>query len=117
VIQQDLFLAQPKRMLNVFDSPLFKEIKPHIVKKFIKFHLANPHVYEHVERFAFEALKSGRSAFGIGMIWERMRWYLNIETKGNEFKLCNDHRSCYARLLMLDHPEFQSFFRRKVSNQ
>lgn len=94
---------------------LFFEVKPHIFKSFWKFHTENPQVYELVKRFALEAKASGRERFGIGMIWERMRWFTTIETNDDKFRLCNNHRSCYARLLMLDDPSFQSFFSRKTS--
>lgn len=98
-------------------NDLFSEIQPHIVKDFWKFHTENPKVYEYVKRFANEAKASGRERFGIGMIWERLRWYTTVETNDEQFKLCNNHRSCYARLLMLDDPSFEAFFSRKATNK
>lgn len=94
---------------------LFSEIQPHIVKSFWKFHAENPRVYELVKRFANEAKNSGRTHFGIKMIWERLRWYTTIETNDEKFKLCNNHHSCYARLLMLEDPSFEAFFSRKTT--
>ena len=96
---------------------LFSEVRPHVVRAFLKYHQENPHVYEMVKRFAYEAKASGRQRFGIGMIWERMRWYTMIETKGESFKLSNSHRSCYARLLMVDDPTFEPFFIRKATQK
>lgn len=95
----------------------FEELQPHIVEKFFKYHNENPHVYGLVKRFAYEAKNSGRTRFGIKMIWERMRWYMTIETNDDKFKLCNDYHSCYARLLMTDDPSFEKFFQRKVTNK
>jgi hypothetical protein len=97
------------------NNKIFKEVQPHIVKKFFAYHKENPQVYKLVKKFANEAKKSGRNKFGIGMIWERMRWYFNVETNGDTFKLSNDHRSCYARLLMLEDPFFEKMFVRKTT--
>lgn len=94
---------------------LFSEIRPHIFKKFWQFHVENPQVYRLIKQFANEAKNSGRTRFGIQMIWERLRWYTTIETTDHQFKLCNNHCSCYARLLMIDDPSFQTFFSRKVT--
>lgn len=82
---------------------------------FLEFHRKNPGVYELFKRFTFEAINSGRDNFGVGMIWERMRWYTQIETRGDPFKLNNNHRAYYGRLFMRDYPPHDGFFRtRKV---
>ena len=49
--------------------------------------------------------------YGIGGLWERLRWHFHIEQGlGDDFKLNNDFRSRYARLLLEDHPELGAFF-------
>jgi hypothetical protein len=104
-------------MKDPFNNEVFNEIKPHIVAKFKKFHMDNPHVYPLFKRFSFEAMKSGRNYFSTQMILERIRWYIEIETKGDVFKINNNHAPCYARLLMVEHPELGNFFRRRVTNR
>lgn len=79
---------------------IYDGIAPHILEAFKKFDKANPHVWTLVNVFASEALDSGRTRFGIGMIWERMRWYMHFETTEKPLKLNNNYRSCYARRLI-----------------
>jgi len=76
----------------------------------LKFHAENPGVYELVKRFGIEAGNSGRKRFGIGMIWERMRWYTKIETTEFEFKLNDHHRAFYARLFAHEYPCYKDLF-------
>lgn len=51
---------------------------------------------------------------GIAMLWERMRWELTVETDsvdlGDDFKLNNNYRSRYARLIMNNEPDLAGFF-------
>lgn len=101
---------------DLFNHDLFQELKPHIVAKFKQFHADNPHVYPLFKRFSFEAMKAGRNCFSTQMILERIRWYIEIETKGDVFKINNNHASCYSRLLMVEHPELVNFFRRRITN-
>lgn len=84
-------------------------------EKFYQYHNANPQVYQMFERFALEAILSGRKNFGAGAIAERMRWYTAIETKGDDFKICNDYRAFYARLFEEINPKHQGFFRKRRS--
>lgn len=104
-----------KDFIGIKNHELFTEIKPHVVAKFWQFHQENPQVYELVKRFAYEAKNKGRKHFGIQMIWERIRWYTTVETNDLEFRLSNNHCSCYARLLMIDDPSFEAFFSRKTT--
>lgn len=104
-----------KEFISIKKHELFSEIRPHIVAKFWQFHKENPRVYELIKQFAYQAKNSGRQRFGIKMIWERLRWYTTVETTDEQFKLCNNHHSCYARLLMIEDPSFEKFFSRKTT--
>lgn len=78
---------------------------------FERFHAANPHVYKELARLARQAVARGRTRVGIGMLWEVLRWYFWLETKGDvEFKLNNNYRSRYARLLMNQEPDLRGLF-------
>lgn len=72
---------------------------------FWEFHLANPHVYELLVRFARQAKRAGRRRFGMKMLFERVRWYTDIETESKtRLKVNNNFISRYARLLMQQEP-------------
>lgn len=79
-----------------------------------EFHEANPEVYELFKRFTFQVIRSGRKNFGVSAVWERMRWYTNIETVNDEYKLNNNHRAYYSRMFMEDYPQYAGFFRTRI---
>lgn len=75
--------------------------------RFKVFHADNPRVYEDLEKRALGLVAAGRTKFGIGLLWESMRFdaAMKVQTQqANDFKL-NDHfRSRYARLLIERNP-------------
>ena len=77
---------------------------------FWAYHSANPSIYEALKRFALEAKRHGRRKLGIAAIFERLRWWSLVEAKSDSFKLNNNYRAFYARLLMQDETELQDFF-------
>src|SRR4030095_3198875 len=81
------------------------------------YHAENPHIYAKLREFALEAKRAGRRHIGIGMLYERLRWYTLIEAKGDTFKVNNNYRAFYARMLMED-PELDGIFetRRSVAD-
>jgi len=81
----------------------------------IVFHRDNPEVYKLFRRFALEAVASGRDYFGAKMIWERLRWYTMIETRGEPYKLNNNHHSVYARMFIAEYPQHARFFQLRSS--
>jgi hypothetical protein len=82
-----------------------------IQQAFEEFHAAHPEVYEYLVRLAFEAYQRGYRHYGIGALWERMRWHFQIEQNmDEEFKLNNNYRSRYARKIIAQHPELEDFF-------
>ena len=94
---------------------LFSDLAPHIVKAFWKYHRTNPHIFPLVKKYADQLRAAGRKNYAIVAVFERIRWHLNVETQGDDFKLNNNYRSCYARLLVHSHPEFDGFFRTRTS--
>jgi hypothetical protein len=77
---------------------------------FADYHAANPHVYAAMRRFALEAKHAGRKHLGIGAVTERVRWETMVEGRGDSFKVNNNWRAFYARLLMEQEPELRGFF-------
>ena len=78
--------------------------------QFWVFHEINPKVYLLFSMFAIEAALANRGRFGVGAIFERMRWFTTVETRGEEYKLNNNYRAYYGRLWMRNNPEHDGFF-------
>lgn len=82
-----------------------------LFEAFLDFHEANPIVYVLFKKFAREARLAGRKKYSAQAILNRIRWYTNVETKSTDDYKINDHHSAYyARLFVLDHPEYADFF-------
>jgi len=101
---------------------VFQDIKPEppesrIFARFSKYHNDNPHVYDCLVQLAREfRLKSNNKKMGIGMLYEVLRWnyYMNVETE-EEYKLPNEYRAPYARLIMDQEPDLQDAFNLRCS--
>lgn len=80
-------------------------------KKFIEFHRENPAVYALIVKLAREAKRRGKTKCAIDMIHAVCRWdfWLNT-TSDDEYKLNNNHRPYYARLIMKQEPDLTDFF-------
>lgn len=84
--------------------------KPTLDERFTAYHEANPQVYRELVSLAREVKAQGQKA-GIGMLWEVMRWRIFFQTKDPDgWKLNNDYRSRYARLMMEQEEDLAGFF-------
>ena len=82
-----------------------------IRERFIDFHYDNPTVYQEIVKIARVMHFRGIHKMGIALIFERLRWLHFIDTRGSEgFKLSNDFRSEYARLIMQQEKALAGFF-------
>jgi hypothetical protein len=75
----------------------------------------NPHVYEKLRDLSLKLrLVNCRERFGIGQLWEVLRWKMFVEIERPEgqkaVKLSNNHRAYYARLLMDRNEELKDLF-------
>lgn len=77
---------------------------------FAAHHLAHPEVYEALVRLARQARTRGHERIGIGMLWEVLRWETTIGDPAGEYRLNNDLRSRYARLIMDQEPDLAEIF-------
>ncbi len=77
-------------------------------------HKKNPHVWDLFRKYTFQAINAGRRNYSVNAIFERIRWHTDIETKGDSFKISNNHRAYYARYFHVMHPEHDGFFRTKI---
>ena len=92
----------------VFQGNLFDDT---IETEFLKYHRANPHVYQMLVKLARQVKASGRKQYGIKSLFERLRWHMDFETKSvAPFKLNNNYTGRYARLLMEQEPELRGIF-------
>ncbi len=78
---------------------------------FFKYHEDNPHIYELFKKFTFEAIERGHKHFGSQTVINRIRWYTNIETKGDPFKINSNVSAYYSRLFMKQFEEHDDYFR------
>jgi hypothetical protein len=83
-----------------------------IEEAFLAFHKANPWVYAALVRLARELTNRGRTRIGIGMLFEvlRWQWYLRTTDANSDFKLNNNYRSRYARLIMASESDLDGAF-------
>ena len=91
-------------------SPLEEMMNPKLLK-FWDFHRGNPVVLAMLRQYALVAKERKRDRYSIAIITEVIRWHVDIETSGSEFKLNNSYQAYYARLLMHYEPDLKHFFR------
>lgn len=81
-----------------------------IREQFELFDEVNPHVYQHLRRLALEVAARGTTRWGIGNLFEVLRWQSSVATTGDPYKLNNNFRSHYARKLMANEPMLEGMF-------
>ncbi|WP_328747167.1 hypothetical protein OHT57_16535 [Streptomyces sp. NBC_00285] len=81
-----------------------------IQAQFETFHRLNPWVLRALETLTADYLKRGARRIGIGMLFEVPRWHYVTATEGDDFRLNNNFRSRYVRLLIERHPEWERAF-------
>jgi hypothetical protein len=82
-----------------------------IQERFEQFHEANPHVLESLVALADEwSRETGGARCGIGMLYETLRFRRGLVTRGEDFKLNNNYRSRYVRLIVEERPDLAGLF-------
>jgi hypothetical protein len=86
--------------------------KPSIKRQFEMFHAANPLIYDALLKYSRQAKAAGKQHYSISIVFERVRWHMHIETTdySDDFKLNNNYKAYYARLLMEREPDLEGFF-------
>lgn len=87
-------------------SPLAGESHADVARRF---HEQNPHVYKMAVDLARYMKRRGLNHYGIAAVWEVLR-FKYFETTGDEFKLNNNYRAFYARLIAAQEPDLAGFF-------
>lgn len=87
-----------------------------LADRFETFHEANPNVYVTLVRLAREwVATTGRHKLAIATLFERARWDLAISTNDPEFRLNNNFRAFYARLIHEQEPDLDRLFELRTS--
>ncbi len=81
-----------------------------IQREFERFHKENPHVLAELEHMAGAWFDKGHPSVSISMLFEALRWLSGIETTGDPYRLNNNYRSRYVRLMIARHPEWEDRF-------
>lgn len=88
-----------------------------IQERFENFNADNPQVYTTICAMARSWVAKGNSNLGIGMVFEVMRWDHAMRTQGDPFKLNNDYRSRYVRLIEENELDLVGVFRKRTLTQ
>lgn len=84
---------------------------------FETFHTKNPHVYKHLVTLARQVRDTGYKHYSINSLFERLRWHYQFDVvTSDRFKLNNNFRSRYARLVMEKETDLQGFFKLRSVN-
>ena len=81
-----------------------------IQERFELFHEVNPQVLTALEQLTRQFLATGRKQLAIASLFERLRWEYDTRTSGDAFRLNNDFRSRYVRLMIGRHPAWRTVF-------
>jgi hypothetical protein len=83
-----------------------------IAAKFETFHADNPWVYRRLRELALAVRRAGVHHYGIGGLYETLRYEVFLDARDADgFKLNNNYRALYARLLAQNEPELEDFFK------
>lgn len=70
-----------------------------VAERFWRFHALNPHVLRALHSLAMQQVRAGRLVLSIDDLTCVLRYASSIVTQGEVFKMPNDFRPFYARLL------------------
>jgi hypothetical protein len=98
-----------------FDLPEVQDDS--IPARFARFNAGNPQVYDSLVSLARQFRSRQPDAkLGIAMLYEVLRWNYYMATDSEEpYKLSNDFRACYARLIMEQENDLKGIFQTKKS--
>jgi hypothetical protein len=92
------FLTEAGEVIPIVET---REISAYWQSRALEFHVANPHVYEALVRYARQARAAGVDRIGIELLWNRMRWDWMLETEhAHDYKLNQNYKAWYARRIM-----------------
>lgn len=82
-----------------------------ILERFEAWHALNPHVYVELRRLALDMVRRGSTRLSISMLTEVLRWSaLQTRPDAQGYKINNDFRALFARMLSDNEPELAGRF-------
>ena len=72
-------------------------------RDFETFHADNPRVYQLFCYFTKQIINAGYQKYSAEAVFNQIRWYTTIETKGEDYKINNDYKPYYSRKYMEEH--------------
>ena len=89
---------------------IFRE-RTRLDRAFMDYHRRHPEVYALLVQMAREARSSGFESYSISTLFEVIRWHRrDLVVDERPFKLPNNHRSRYSRIIMDNEPDLRGFF-------
>jgi len=79
-------------------------------REFKRFHHDHPEVYTRLVYLARDLKRRGHERAGIAMLYEVVRWQQFTVNKDGDYKLNNNYRAYYARLIMKQEADLAGFF-------
>ena len=89
-----------------------------LTRQWREFHALNPHIYRLLVRYSRQLKKAGEKQYSMVGLFEVIRFEHYIKTRtlhSDPFKLNNDYRSYYARLIMAKCKDLDGFFKVRAS--
>lgn len=84
--------------------------------RFEAFHHRNPEVYDRIVELARAAVQAGHQRVGIAMLFEVLRYDSMVgHDRREDYKLNNDYKAFYARLVMDREPDLEGVFELRAS--
>ena len=84
--------------------------------RFYRFHNLNPHVLDLLIQGARSLERSGWAKCSIKTLYEGLRWEAQLRTRGEQYKLNNNHHAFYSRVVMALCPDLVGFFRTRAQS-
>tara|TARA_R110002110_G_scaffold415835_1_gene657195 strand:+ start:22054 stop:22386 length:333 start_codon:yes stop_codon:yes gene_type:complete len=92
----------------------FSDLPDDMTEGFWQFHRDNPGVYVRLVAMTRIMRNAGRTRIGIGMLFEVLRWEYWLSTESDEpFKLNNNYRAYYSRLIEQREPDLRGMFTKR----
>ncbi len=93
---------------------LFDDLETPQFKWFMEYHKANPEIWEYFRRYTLRSIERGFKNLSAEFIFNVIRWETPIKA-GDDFKINNNAKPFYSRLFMKEYPQYEGFFRKRVS--
>ncbi len=85
-------------------------------QQFQEFHAKNPEVYRLFCYFTIQVMNAGHNKYSAEAIFNQIRWYTTVETRGDDFKINNDYKPYYSRKFMEEYHKDIFYTRSSVAD-